>query len=201
MSLADYAGLKASIAAWLKRADLAAQIPSFVALAEARIARDLRLRAQLVEGSALTVPGVSTVGLPAGWLEFESLQVAGYGRLDPAPADASEDRYACEPAGRPRDVAVRGAALRLWPTPDDVYTLNWSFYRRFELTDASPMNWLLTNHPSIYLWASLAEAEPFVVNDPRAVTWEAKYQADAEKLRVSDDRARFGGTPMRIRAG
>ena len=44
ISFQDYAGLKAAVADWLGRDDLTGRIPDFIALAERRMARELRLR-------------------------------------------------------------------------------------------------------------------------------------------------------------
>jgi len=44
MSLDGYANFKTAIAEWADRTDLTARIPDFIALAEIRIGRDLRLR-------------------------------------------------------------------------------------------------------------------------------------------------------------
>ena len=43
MSLTTYSGLKASIANWLNRTDLAAEIPDFIALAEDRLSQEVRI--------------------------------------------------------------------------------------------------------------------------------------------------------------
>lgn len=50
----DYSTLQAGIAAWLARADLSSQIPTFIQLGEARINRELRSRQMqtLVTGTA-----------------------------------------------------------------------------------------------------------------------------------------------------
>ncbi|MBB3226995.1 hypothetical protein FHW69_001596 [Luteibacter sp. Sphag1AF] len=40
----DYSTLQAAVAAWLSRADLAARIPDFIQLAEARISAEIRVR-------------------------------------------------------------------------------------------------------------------------------------------------------------
>ena len=44
MALATYADLQGEIASWLRRADLSAEIPTFIALAEAQMNRRLRVR-------------------------------------------------------------------------------------------------------------------------------------------------------------
>ena len=44
ISFTNYEGLKAAVADWLGRDDLAERIPDFIALAERRMARELRPR-------------------------------------------------------------------------------------------------------------------------------------------------------------
>lgn len=200
MPLATYSDLKTSVASWIKRADLAANIPDFIALGEARIARDFRLRAQIVKDVATTAANIPTLVLPEGWLEFERFTLDGLGRLEPAGADASSDLWRGDVA-QPRNYAVGADAVTLWPTPDGAYGVTWSYYKRFALSDAAPTNWLLTNHPGVYLWAALAEAEPFVMNDARVALWETKYQKEADALIAIDERSRYGGTSMRITTG
>src|ERR1700744_4538937 len=70
-----YTGLQASIASWMNRTDLAAVIPDFVTVVESRIARDLRLRNQIITTTLSATAGVESVALPADWLEFENLSV------------------------------------------------------------------------------------------------------------------------------
>lgn len=196
MSLATFSDLKASIAAWVKRADLAAQIPDFISLAEARIARDLRLDAQIITSPATTVANVATVALPAGCLELVTLEMPGYGTLEATSRAAAAQLWDTSVA-RPRQFLTQAGGLTLWPIPDGAYTLSLNYYQRFALSDAAPTNWLLTNHPGVYLWAALAEAEPYVANDPRIATWEGKYQQETAALRAADARARFSGGPVR----
>jgi hypothetical protein len=69
--------------------------------------------------------------------------------------------------------------------------VNVTYYARFSLDAANTTNWLMTNHPGVYLYASLAECEPYLVNDQRAVTWEAKYQNERDSLKSSDQKSRF----------
>ena len=76
MALANYTDLLASIAGWLNRTDLTAVIPDFVTLAEARIARDLRLRRQVTLASVIVSDENVTAALPTGFLEIENASVA-----------------------------------------------------------------------------------------------------------------------------
>lgn len=71
----NYTDLQASIARWMNRTDLGADIPGFIANAEARIATDLRVRKMLVSLPISAAAGEGAL-LPAGWLEFKSLSIS-----------------------------------------------------------------------------------------------------------------------------
>lgn len=196
MSLATLGDLKTSVASWLKRSDLTAQIPDFISLAEARIARDLRLRAQLTTTDLSTVANTATVTLPADWLESETAELVGYGLLEAGALEVLGQAWGND-TGRPRQIATRGTSAVLYPTPDAVYTLRLTYFAKYALSGDASTNWLLTNHPGVYLYAALAEAEPYLANDPRAATWEAKYQQERNGLIAADQNARFSGSVLR----
>jgi len=63
------------------------------------------------------------------------------------------------------------------------------YVKRFDIaTDAT--NWLLTNHPGVYLYGSLIEAEPYLVNDTRIKLWASLYKDAWEGVDDSDQRNR-----------
>ena len=64
MAIASYADLKTSIANFLARSDLTAQIPDFIQLAEARINRELETREQEKRSTATLVAGDEYISLP-----------------------------------------------------------------------------------------------------------------------------------------
>ena len=63
MALASYADLQTAVASWLNRTDMAAYIPDFIALAEERIYRTLRVKAMETAFTGTVAAGV--VALPA----------------------------------------------------------------------------------------------------------------------------------------
>lgn len=194
----NYGELKAAIASWAKRSDLAPSIPTFVRLAEARIARELRLRAQVVISTITASSG--SAALPSGFLEFKALVYADdatplrVGTLSQVFADRARlDGY------RPKFCMVTGDAVQFGPSADSSYTLNAAYYAKFAaLSDDSDTNWLLTNHPGVYLWACLSELTPWMVNDERIATWEGKYMADKQALIDAESRAEFSGTGLEL---
>jgi hypothetical protein len=197
----NYSQLKAAIASWAKRSDLTAQIPTFVQLAEARIARELRLRAQVVISTITASSG--SAALPAGFLEFKALVYAD----DSTPirvgtlSQVFSDRARI--AGyRPKFCMVTGDAIQFGPSADSTYTLNAAYYQKFDALSAdSDTNWLLTNHPGVYLWACLAESAPWMLNDERVATWEGKYLNDKQALIAAEERAEFSGTGLELAPG
>lgn len=202
MSLTTYAGLKASVASWLKRSDLTTIIPDLVALAEARIARDLRLRRQIVSADITLTAGTQGVDLPADWLEFENVTLAANPprQLTYVNIEHLDSKYPSTWTGTPAVYTLEGNQILFGPTPDAAYTANVFYYGKFAALSAdSDTNWLLTNHPSVYLFACLAEAAPYLMDDERSVLWEGKYAKDMNELQTADDAAMFSGTALRVR--
>ena len=105
------------------------------------------------------------------------------------------------------------------PAPEDrgVYDLpaDWGGHRTVErvdenleslywqkipaLTDLAPTNWLLTKYPDLYLYASLANAEPWLKNDPRVQLWANAAQAAKDEIEAHDVHDRYSGGPLRSR--
>lgn len=203
MAIANYADLQTTIANWLKRSDLAAIIPDFITLAEARVARDLRLRKQVVNTTLSTVAGTQGVTLPSDFLEAENLTLSNTnppGSLSVVTPEILDRKFPeAYVTGQPRVYTVVGDEILFGPTPDAVYAVSLTYYQRFAALSASSTNWLLTNHPNVYLFAALAEASGYLFNDERIPTWEAKYQADVRSLQQVDDAALRSGSAMRVR--
>lgn len=200
-----YAGLVGAIAGWLHRADLAAQIPDFIALAEARIARDLRLRLQLATASLVCIPGQREIALPTDYLESENLSVmvAGVSRSPTyVTAEVADVRFPLGAGnGAPASFTVLGANLLMLPAPDAAYAVTLDYYARLApLSATNPANFLLKAAPGVYLWGALAEAAPFIAADDRVAIWETKYRSDVEALQAADDEAVRSGSSMRVRA-
>ena len=203
MAITTYGGLKTSIAAWLKRSDMDAIIPDFITLAEARIARDLRLRKQITSATLPTVGGNQAVTLPADFLEAEnvSLLTDPKTQLVYVNIEHLDSQYPTGlRTGSPAVYTLEGDNILLGPTPDGVYQVDLLYYGKFAALSASTdTNWLLTNHPSIYLFAALAEAHPYTMDDGRVALWEQKYAKDVKALQDADDQSMFSGTSLRVR--
>lgn len=202
MALATYSDLKNAITGWLHRDDLSAQVADFITLAEARLNRDARMRQQLTTAALATVAATQTVALPTDWLQFHRLRLSSPDRpLTFLPGGELGSMFLAAEAGSPKHYTIESASLLLGPTPDSVYSIEAVYYARIPaLSDAAPTNWLLTDWPSLYLYAALAESAPFVGQDARRALWESMYAADLSAAQAMDRAARSSGSRLRIRS-
>ena len=203
MALSTYTDLQTSIANWLVRSDLTAVIPDFITLAEERIARDLRLRKQVTNTTLSTVAGTQTVTLPADFLEIENIGISSttpQAALSVVTPEIMDRRYPAGYAtGQPVVYSLLGDTIQFGPTPDAVYTISLDYYQRLNIA-VSTTNWLLTNHPGVYLNACLVEANAYLLDADRAQAYDARYRAAVDALQTTDDSALRSGSAMRVRA-
>lgn len=204
MALATYSDLLASVATWLNRSDLTAVIPDFVTLAEGRIARDLRLRKQVVTTTLTSVAGTQTVALPSDFLEAENITLSGTsppGAMSIVTPEILDRKFPdAYVTGQPQVYAIIADTIAFGPTPDAAYPVRLAYYQRLTALATLPNNWLLTNHPSIYLNACLVEGSAYLMDTDKAQAYDARYRADVELLQMRDDAALRSGSAMRVRS-
>jgi hypothetical protein len=206
MALNTYTGITDAVADWLDRSDLTARIPDFIALAEARINRDLRIRPMEVRSTMNTTAGKRYFNLPGGYIQMRNIQI-NTDRIQPLEYITPEmlDRlYGGSSSGLPSAYTLIGDEIQLAPIPDAEYALEMAFYEKFTpLGDGTSgtvtANWLTKNAPDVLLYGSLLEAEPFIKNDERLQLWLGAYSAAISKIQSADDRDRHSGSQMRVR--
>ena len=193
----NYTDLQTNIAAFLNRDDLATTIPTFITLAEAQMARDIRH--WRMEKRQVSDFDEGFENLPADWVETIRLTM-GDKPMELASREEIARWKRREDTGRPRFFAHIAGTLEVFPTPDGTYEGELLYFARIPaLTDAAPTNWLLTEAPDAYLYGSLIQSAPYLVEDERAVVWGSLYSAAVANLNGSSERARFSG-PLRIRS-
>tara|TARA_R110002073_G_scaffold55359_1_gene141868 strand:- start:914 stop:1561 length:648 start_codon:yes stop_codon:yes gene_type:complete len=206
MALGTYTELKDAIADWLDRSDLTSRIPDFIALAEARINRELRIRPMEVRSVAYTSSGQKYFNLPGGYLQMRNIQLNTNPTtpLEYITPEMLDRLYGSNTTGKPRAYTLIGDEIQLSPIPDAAYEIEMAFYENItSLGDGTSgtvtYNWLTQNAPDILLYGSLMEAEPFIKNDERIPVWLNGYSNAIDKLQKADSRDRHSGSAMRIR--
>ena len=203
MSIATYDDLLDTISRYLARSDIA--VDDFVSLAESRIyygsddqtypSPPLRIRAmeKSVDCKQFhTRVAVSEIPLPTGFLAVRSLglDVTPFAKLElVSPEQLNSHRGK---SGRPRYGCIFGNSLRLAPVPDGEYGVVMDYYSTLGAVSLGEPNWLLENAPGIYLYASLLEAEPFLMHDERLPIWAAMFSSLTRSMMESEQSTRFG---------
>lgn len=193
--------LKAELALWIDRDDLAARIPVFIALAERKFNRVLRVPE--MEATATLSLNAPTVILPADFLAMRSIHIASDPKivLEQMGLDALRNRYADAATGKPRHFAIQAGTLVLGPAPDSAWPAAMTYFQAIAaLGPGQASNWLLAGHPDIYLYGSLIMAESYMVNDGRIAVWKLALEEALEELRRQGHRKSWGAAPLRVRA-
>ena len=206
MALGTFTELKDAIADWLDRSDLTARIPDFIALAEARINRELRIRPMEVRSTMYATVNQQYFNLPGGYIQMRNIQLNTNPTtpLEYITPEMLDRLYGNTTTGKPRAYTLIGDEIQLAPIPDSAYQLEMAFYEKFTpLGDGSAgtvtSNWLTANAPDILLYGALMEAEPFIKNDERIPVWLNGYSNAIDKLQRQDQRDRHSGSAMRVR--
>ena len=195
MSIANYSELQTAVGNWLNRSDLSSYIPDFIALGEARIYRELRLRTMETALSSAIASGV--VAVPSDYIELKHAYVDGSPTRALLRADPLfiYERYPTRSSsGKPSYIAREGSNFIFGPYPDSAYTIKGIYYARLDALSASnTTNWFTANAPGILLFAALCEAEPFLRNDLRVQLWQAKYEMEKEGIEREERNEQFSG--------
>jgi hypothetical protein len=196
MAISNYSELKSAIADWLDRTDLDDSIPDFIALAEARHKRDFKIRRMETRVTANTIADTEYYTLPDNYVAMRNIQLNTNPKtsLEYLTPEQMDRIYAGSNKGKPKAYSIIGNDIQLRPTPDSVYEIEILYFKHFTaLSDSSPTNDMLTNHPDIYLYGSLVEAEPYLQNDKRIQTWASFYERAKKDIIDSNERDRHSG--------
>ena len=203
MAITSYSTLISAVKTYLNRSDISdAQIKEFISLAEASFNRVLRTRNQITRSTS----DISTqfVSQPTDLLELYNIQLNSdpIVRLEQVSLSKMDElKSASSTTGKPRYFAITGADLEFYPSPDTTYEIEVIYYKTIApLSDSNTDNFLLTNQVDIYLFGTLVQAEPWLMNDERIGVWGAFLGKAIEELRISDQRAQTESGTIVMRA-
>ena len=205
MALNNYSSLKTSIANWLNRSDLTSEISGdFIVLAEKDFNSKLRIR-KMITQATITVDA-ETEALPSGFLQVRDFYILNGGTkyalkfITPAQMDQIKGSSM---TGQPSTYTILGDNFRFSPVSDSTYTAYLNYYKEFDpLSDSNTTNYILTNHPAIYLYGSLYHAANFLggIEPNQAAQWEKMYQTALERLERNDREDQYGNAPLQQRS-
>ena len=204
MALNTYTTLKASIANWLNRSDLTAEIQDdFIKLTEADLNSKLRVRSMIAQVN-ITV-NAETADLPTDFLQIRNFYILSGQTKTPLvyTTPASMDTTSgTSTTGLPTTFTILGDTLRFSPKPDATYTAVMNYFKKFPaLSSTVSTNFILENHPAIYLYGSLFHAANFLggINPQQIQTWQQMFATALERLELNDREDEYNGSPLQVR--
>lgn len=162
MSLSNYTELQTEMAAWLHRTDLTAKLPDFIQMGEGFLNR--KLRTVDMETRATITTGTSSrfLALPSGFIEMRSLWIQDPAQeiLYLAPRKLREYIVSETDTDTPTHFSIKDE-IEFNCIPKSAYVLEQHYYKKYDIATDST-NWLLTNHPELYLHACLVPAAVYI---------------------------------------
>jgi hypothetical protein len=194
---------------WLfGRADIAAQVPTFIRLFEAKANRKLVCRQ--METRVVTTVNLASIepeflSLPTDFQTMRRVRLLQSTSQKPrlrfaTGAQIDDLRFKNTAAGPPVWFALFGSEMELCPTPDAAYQIEMVY--RVYLPPLGPItqtNWLLTLACDAYLYGTLMEAAPYLADDDRISVWASGAQAAMTDLNDLSDQALFNAGPLTMR--
>lgn len=143
--------------------------------------------------------GDPTIGLPSDFLELRDIYIEATPRITVSymsPSAFSRDARTTD-SGRPVFYTALGSELQFAPIPDTNYTVEMLYYfKPVAMSVSVASNEFMANYPDAMLYATLGEAEPYLMNDARINTWAAMYDRAIARINTSDENSEYAGAPI-----
>ena len=199
----DYEGLQEQIANHFVTTELLPFVQTAITLAEAGFSR--RIRSPEMVTRADTEISTQYIAGPEDLLEVRRFSLTNLHPARPVEFMAMEqlvsEQHKWTWRGHPRYYTLQGRMIQVLPAPDDTYTAELVYYAHIPaLTGERPTNWLLRNHPDVYLYGSLVEAAQFLDRDERVATWGQLRDDAIRRINEDGQRAEYSRGPIRVRA-
>lgn len=195
MAIANFGDLKTAIYSWLDRSDLTATETGQFVLA---VETDLRADAEVRDFEATVTATMSGNGFtgPSDLIRVRSLLVDDhpYTYLPP-------DEYArkVDNDSTGRWYTINGVDFSVNNGDGNVYELAY-VGNIPALTASGDTNWILDNHPNIYLWGGCYYGSVFLKDPNGIATYGPLYETAKGRLHRSETKARYG-TNLQVRPG
>lgn len=167
-AIADYSDLLVAVSDYAGKPEITHLFPRFLALAEAKLNRSLRL--SKMEDTATVTVTAGVGDLPDDFLEARVVYGANKVALSGIPLSVLIEGYANRQGGGAVAFCIQGDTLRVAPVWTGSLTLE--YYAAIPaLTTTNKTNWLLTLAPDLYISALVEQV--------------AIWSGDAEKVAAS----------------
>jgi len=202
MALATYTDLQDAVKTWLTRTgdtDLNSRVPEFITLVEAQFNRDVRHRSMEARTDLTATAGNAYITLPTDYRELRSLVVQTNPKsiLSYVTPQQLDTNWPTAVTGTPSEYTIIGGEIKLGAVPSTAFTIEMTYYQTIPaLSDSNTSNWMLTNHPDLYLYGTLLQAAPYLKSVEDIPIWGSFYTRGMEGLKQDATRSAFNGGPL-----
>jgi hypothetical protein len=192
MTITDYVSLLVDAGDYSGRDDIAHLFPRFLALAELKLNRVMRVAEMEKTAAVQLTEGEGS--LPADFLEARQVLAADGRALRALPLQELSTHGA---SGGPLGCAIVGSAIKVRPKGGEDIRL--AYYAKIPpLTTAAPGNWLIEKAPDVYLYALVEEIAVWERDAAKAGAAEALKRQAMAGLGLADERLRWGNAEIVI---
>lgn len=192
MSITTYAELQTAVGNWLDDTSLSSRIVEFIALGEDAINDDLgNINAAWTDSSLTGTPSSRSIALPNGFVEGQALFLTTFSRQDELVPFVNGTMPLRTTNGTPCGWSINGTNIDLDCPCDQAHTFLFKNRQRWNVASSST-NWLLTNHPTVYLSAALVAAFLYRREIEAKNEWQTQYLAAVDRVTTTE-----GRTPSR----
>jgi hypothetical protein len=198
MALDTYDNLLAEIIDWSHRDDLGPKIPDFIQLAEnAMYSNDVEvLTVRSMETISTALTAGEYLSLPDNFESARSVRLITGSNIGKLIYKAPSQMFNDVAPGRPAYFTIIGNEIQFDRAPDSEYTIEFQYYRKaLPLTALNQTNEILTNHPSIYLFGSLAAIFGYAQDTEQEALYVNKFIGAIRGSNKADKRGRYGPAP------
>lgn len=168
----NYAELQTEVVDWMERQGQSAKAPLWVQLAEARFNRELGV----VETNSTLSGAFGSRSIDISSLSMTqpiALFLSDPGRNEETLTPKSEGTFEYRSGtGRPKFWAIDGRAITFDCPLGSPYSFRFRYRQRFELSSSVPTNWLLENHPDLYLAGTMMWGAGYNMDWPNGSVWK-----------------------------
>jgi hypothetical protein len=202
MTISDYTDLLVTCSEYSGRDDFAHMFPRFVAFAESKLNKAMRV-ADMEKIVVITTNTAGEAALPPDYQEIREVLTPSGRPIELIAVTSLDDFYRLR-GGVPSAYAIIGRTFYAIPQAAQEFALTY-YAMILPLSPANPTNWLLEDGPLVYLYAVMAEIEGWAMATGKTSD-RARLSAASEMLaseldafKILDERRRWGNARVMVR--
>lgn len=200
MALDSYSDLQTSAINWANRQgdpEFATSIVDIIKLAESYLNRKLRIRDKILYTTLTGTADSRQAALPSDFREPFSVYLTTYGEDCYLPPIIGANHALSSVSGVPSHWYIKGDYLEFDCPLDQAHTFKfWYRATALDLATTAP-NWLLTNHPDVYLNAVMYWGYKYISKFDKASVWKSELTESLDDVNWEEARS-DAVAPLRV---